>query len=83
MVKWIYGKSFRDGEWWKKFFISRKLSWRIYKFGSVCFNRVSNESEFERKLDNIWIGSRKIHVNKLKYGRKVEQGNGKRLEPRK
>ncbi|GKV09853.1 hypothetical protein SLEP1_g21292 [Rubroshorea leprosula] len=50
------------------------------RFGFVRFLDVKNREELERKLDNIWIGDRKLWVNSPRY--EDNQKEGRETKPR-
>jgi len=53
----------------KEVFIFRRLNRWGRRFGFVRFFPVSNEARLEKQLDQIYIGSLKLHVNLPKYRR--------------
>ena len=58
-------------------FISRRLNNKNKRFAFVKFQDVV---ELERKLDSVWIGYKKVTVNKLKYNRDKEPRQGRYVE---
>jgi len=53
----------------KDVFISRRLNKWGRRFGFVRFFGIRDVERLERELDQIYIGSRKLYVNILKYRR--------------
>jgi len=51
----------------KEVFISQRLNKWGRRFGFVSFFGVSDAGRLERELDQVYIGSRKLHVNIPKY----------------
>jgi len=65
----------------KEVFISRRLNRWGRRFGFVRFFEVRNVERLERELDNLYIGSMKLHVNVPKYRRhQPESAKEKRRE---
>jgi len=62
----------------KEVFISRRLNRWGRRYDFVRFYPVPNEAKLEKKLDQIYIGNLKLHVNFPKYRRaEVEVQKGK------
>ncbi|CAI9264957.1 unnamed protein product [Lactuca saligna] len=51
-------------------YLARKRNIKNKRFGFVRFIRIENISEFERKLNGIWIGNYKLRVNLARFQRK-------------
>lgn len=52
-------------------YIARKRTKQDRRYGFVRFTRVDDVKGLERKLDNIFIDSRKLFINLQKYERRV------------
>ena len=66
----------------KEVFISHRLNRWGRRFGFVRFFEVSNVGRLEKKLDQIYIGHKKLHVNILRY-RRDDLSKGTPIEARK
>lgn len=51
------------------FFIPLKTNKAGGKFGFVRYKKPNDLLALERKLDDIWLGSYKIRVNRARFGR--------------
>ncbi|XP_020228107.1 uncharacterized protein LOC109809260 [Cajanus cajan] len=80
-----FPESFMEQDLWRIFqkwgrvwevFIARKRNRSGQRYGFVRYVGVLNAKDLEKKLDQIWIGNTKMHVNIPKYKR----GEGKKLE---
>nr|KAJ0210611.1 hypothetical protein LSAT_V11C400216830 [Lactuca sativa] len=51
-------------------YLARKRNIKNKRFGFARFIRIENISDFERKLNGIWIGNYKLRVNLARFQRK-------------
>jgi hypothetical protein len=61
----------------KEVFIPNKRNKFGKKFGFVKFDKIANPKALEEKLDNIFIGEMKLHVNLPRFNREREMMNEK------
>nr|KAJ0218832.1 hypothetical protein LSAT_V11C300154990 [Lactuca sativa] len=51
-------------------YIAKKKNIQNKRFGFVRFIRVNDPTGFERKLNDIWIGQHKLHINLARFQRR-------------